>query len=224
MRTNWDAGNISLRAEVTNASGTVLGYSNFVTVRSRRVGGYGIGVGVPWPGTTFLLPANGGTTAEEAAFDFNRTTGNPPYFIPNSSIGNNARPGNFVRAGRLFRAGGDYWRYLEYYVALQWTIVEQPGTAPVRWAYMIDEHDDGTIRPRMVRVARSDDPSRAVYVSVIEGGPGRDEGGPLRNSGLSPAAMRALGFPYTITTAQQHGDFGWLTYEWAPGAPPGPAN
>gem|GEM_PF-3876874 len=37
VRTNWGAGNISLRAEVTNASGTVLGYSNFVPITSASI-------------------------------------------------------------------------------------------------------------------------------------------------------------------------------------------
>ena len=176
---------------------------------------YGVGVGKPWPGTTYLLPANHGTTAEEMAFDLTRTTGDPPYLV---GLGNR-HVGNHPKAKRLFNAGKT--KYLEYYVSLQWTIREQPGTADFRWAYDLS-NDLGDL-PRMVKVTRTDDPTKAVYVSVLEAGPGATEGnGGLRNSGLSPAAMRALGFPGTLNP-QHYGEYGWVTYEWAPGAPPGPA-
>jgi len=179
---------------------------------------YGIGVGNPWPGTTYLLPANDGTTAEEAAFDLTRTTGDPPYLVGNSVIGYNAQVGNHPKAKKLFNAGET--EYLVYYCALQWTINEQPGTAGVLWAY--DTANTLGDLPRMVKVTRTDDPTKAVYVSVLEAGPGLLEGGPYRNSGLSPAAMTALGFSGTLNP-QNYGEPGWLTYEWAPNAPPGPA-
>ena len=189
--------------------------------------GYGIGVGNPWPGTTYLLPQNEGTTAREAAFDFTRITGDPPYLVGNSTIGYNAHVGNHSKAKKLFNAGKT--KYLEYYIGLQWTINEQPGTANVYWAYDIIHSvyhpsiELGDL-PRMVKVTRTDDPTKAVYVSVLEAGPGINEGGPLRTSGLSPAAMDALGFVGVgATFATSHGEYGWLTYEWAPGATPGPA-
>lgn len=184
--------------------------------------GYGVGVGNPWPGTTYLLPANDGTTSEEAAFDLTRTSGDPPYLVPNSVIGNDAHVGNHPKAKRLFNAGKT--EYLVYYVALQWQIPpsQRPGNTPVPWAY--DSANVLGDLPRMVKVTRTDNPAKAVYVSVLEAGPGVGEGnGELRNSGLSPAAMRALGFSGTLNP-QNYGEPGWLTYEWAPGAPPGPAN
>jgi len=175
---------------------------------------YGVGVKKPWPGTTYLLPANSGTTAYESAIDLN----NVPYLV-----GSTYAVGNAAKAIKLSNSG--YTDYLKYYCALQWTRVEQPDTAPLIFAY--DKTNDLGDFPRMVKVTRTDDPTKSVYVSVLEAGPYPGFNNGLRNSGLSPEAMNALGFSYSSfepNSATKYGDEGWLTYEWAPGAPPGPAS
>jgi hypothetical protein len=188
--------------------------------------GTGAGTGEPWPGTTYLLPANDGTTAQEASFDLSRGVVRRPSdgidimpLVPNAVIGSNAAVGNNKKAVKLFRAGKT--EYLDYYIGMQWTINEQPGTAPLSFAY--DFSNELGDLPRMVKVTRTDDPSKAVFVSVLEAGPGKSEGGQYRNSGLSPKAMEALGFGGVgAINAQNYGEKGWLKYEWAPNATPGP--
>jgi hypothetical protein len=190
--------------------------------------GGGIGVGNPWPGTKYLLPAKEGSAATEGSIKgAGKKTSN---MLEPSQLGNGLAD-NLIADGKA--------DYLKYYIAMQWPDLKQHGTK-----YDFNNQSDDADgkgnkvslsfaykavngNPKMVKVTRKDSGKhngKSVYVSVLEGGPGVTAGGKAiwkyRNIGLSPDAMSALGFTGTVNP--NPGESGWLTYEWAPDASPGP--